>query len=82
MMSFKQAKSILDTFSVTAELCRNDTESEEIKAVKLDKTFLTQHPIEIGDVLKLDNKNYKISSVSEGPNQLYFEGTYVLDVNN
>lgn len=81
-MTFEQAKNILDTFSKTAKLYRNNAELKEIKAVKLDKIFLTQYPIKTGDILMLDNKSHIISSVSEGPNQLYFEGAYILDAHN
>lgn len=82
MMNFDEAKTVLDTFSKPAKLYRNNKELDTVKVVKLDKSFLTQYAIEVNDIIKLENKNYKVLSVLPGPNQLFFEGTYVLIANN
>lgn len=82
MMSFEEASRVLNTFSKIARLYRNNAELAEIKVVKLGDTFLTQTPLKASDVLLLDNRNYKVLSVAEEPNQLYFEATCVLNSHN
>lgn len=82
MMSFEEANKVLNTFSKIAKLYRDNVELSEIKVVKLGDTFLTQNPLKANDVLLLDNRNYKVLSVAEGPNQLYFEAICVLNAYN
>ena len=77
MLNADQVKELINTFGLIATVTRNKVElANDVKAVIINKSFITQFPLKAGDIIFAHNKSHKVLSVTSIADNLYFQGTY------